>query len=118
MARWARTSSEERAEATLKMRLCAMRIAPTKGSKLEDEFFRTMSFRKMLLVKAVRHHRIGPYTVDVYVPSRKLVIEVDGRYWHSSRERRLADRRRTCVLKKRGVPCCESSRAGEGRYAF
>jgi very-short-patch-repair endonuclease len=31
------------------------------------------------------HRLIGPYTVDVYVRSRRLDIECDGAYWHRQR---------------------------------
>ena len=46
--------------------------------------------------------RIGPYFVDIYVPSKNLVIECDGEWWHSCPEQIKRDRVRDAYLKKRG----------------
>lgn len=45
-------------------------------------------------------HRIGPYMVDVFVPSLGLVIECDGEYWH--RNTKVRDEKRDAYMTARG----------------
>ena len=44
--------------------------------------------------------RFGYYTVDAWVPSRNLVFEADGSWYHQDKEK---ERRRDCSLIKKGV---------------
>jgi very-short-patch-repair endonuclease len=41
--------------------------------------------------------------VDVYVPSARLVVEADGRNWHTRWEDFESDRRRDNALAARGI---------------
>lgn len=50
----------------------------------------------------VAQHRIGRYVVDFHVPSRRLVIECDGEYWHSLPEAVEKDARRDLYLANCG----------------
>lgn len=45
---------------------------------------------------------IGPWLVDFYLPQRNLVIECDGRYWHSLPKRQKLDRQKDYWLETRG----------------
>jgi len=38
-----------------------------------------------------------PYSIDIYIPSLNLAVEIDGRYWHRNRQSR--DRARDAYLK-------------------
>jgi very-short-patch-repair endonuclease len=54
-----------------------------------------------------REHEVSldgvPFRVDVYVPSARLVIEADGRNWHSRWEAMENDRRRDNALAAQGI---------------
>jgi very-short-patch-repair endonuclease len=52
-------------------------------------------------VKFRRQHPVGPYVVDFYCPSRKLVIEIDG-LAHDMGDRPTRDLARTADLEGRG----------------
>lgn len=41
--------------------------------------------------------------VDFYVPSRNLVIEVDGVFWHRYPKKRAIDARKARELEARGI---------------
>jgi very-short-patch-repair endonuclease len=65
-------------------------------------------------LKFRRQHPIGPYTVDFYCASAKLVVEIDGRV-HDDRERAQRDRARNAWMCDRGlvvlrIPASEVSR--------
>ena len=47
-------------------------------------------------------HQVGRYVVDFFVPSKSLVIEADGDYWHSLPERRVKDEQRDAYLRLSG----------------
>jgi very-short-patch-repair endonuclease len=50
-------------------------------------------------------YQIGPYSADIALTKEKIVVEVDGRYWHHERlgdSHRLFRRRRNAYLKRRG----------------
>lgn len=42
-------------------------------------------------VPYVRHHVIGPFEFDLFVPSHNLLVECQGEYWHSSQKARARD---------------------------
>ena len=42
----------------------------------------------------------GSYRVDIYVPSRELVIECDGEYWHQDKAKQ---RKRDSYLRRQGL---------------
>lgn len=52
-------------------------------------------------VKFRRQHPVGPYVVDFYCPSRKLMIEIDG-LAHDMGDRPARDLARTADLEGRG----------------
>lgn len=54
-----------------------------------------------LNIDHIPQHQIGRYTVDVFVPAHKLVIECDGTYWH--RNTQDADRRRDEYMRDNGL---------------
>lgn len=67
-------------------------------SQAEDELF---SFVKALCEDAVQSNRklIAPFELDIFVPSRRLAIEVNGVYWHSDKRTESdahASKRRAC----------------------
>ena len=59
-------------------------------------------FLKLLPITVNRQKVIGDYIVDFYVPSHKLVIEIDG-IQHKSRESEIADAERDAYLSSLGV---------------
>ncbi len=55
--------------------------------------------------------RIGPYRVDFLLPERHVVIECDGRYWHSFAQVFLRDRRKNRFLAEKGYQVFRLSEA-------
>lgn len=55
-----------------------------------------------LSVSYVAQKQLGPFVVDFYFPQWKLVLEVDGDYWHSLPEQQERDRRKDQWLQKNG----------------
>ena len=51
-----------------------------KSSSLEELVARALTLRGYSFE---RHTQFGPYFVDFCFPERKLIVEVDGDYWHS-----------------------------------
>lgn len=79
----------------IEARARTMRFAPT---PTEEALFRELGGGKLGVVVR-RQYIIGRYTADLAVPSRRVVIEVDGAY-HAAR--RVADARRDRELARRG----------------
>jgi len=50
----------------------------------------------------VSEYRIGRYSCDFVIPSHKIVIEVDGTYWHSKPKRKQLDKIKDDFLSKQG----------------
>lgn len=46
--------------------------------------------------------RVSYFEIDELNPTLKIAVEVDGDYWHSSRERKIQDRRKDSFLRNRG----------------
>jgi len=44
----------------------------------------------------------GGYIADFVLPNRKIIVEVDGEKWHSSKERTKKDKFRDYMLKRAG----------------
>jgi very-short-patch-repair endonuclease len=76
----------------------------------EPAFTRSRAERKLLaLVRAAglpppeTNVQLGPYEVDFYWREQRLVVEVDGYSFHSSREKFESDRRRDADLQASGL---------------
>lgn len=52
----------------------------------------------------VAQKKVGPWFVDFYLPRRNLVLECDGRYWHSLPRMVSRDKIRDGWMKKHGYP--------------
>ncbi len=63
-------------------------------SKLRNRQLENQKFR--------RQHRLGPYVLDFYCPSKRLVIEVDGGQ-HYTHKGKLRDEKREEYLTKCGL---------------
>lgn len=53
---------------------------------------------KTLKIEYLPQHRIGKdavggFIVDFYIPSKKLILECDGNFWHNLPDRQLRDTR-------------------------
>ena len=67
------------------------------------------SLTELRLLTELRHFfgevknrkKVHGFEVDIYIPSIKLGIEVDGRYWH--RNKIMQDHRKTASLQKNGI---------------
>jgi very-short-patch-repair endonuclease len=49
-----------------------------------------------------REWKVGRYDLDLALPARKVAIEADGRYWHSTAQQRERDARRDAMLRAAG----------------
>ena len=78
-------------------------IMPIKDSKIE---LKTQNFLKELNIDFFTHHMINQikhrYQCDIWIPSKNLVIECDGDYWHSYPTGREIDKIRTSELIEKG----------------
>ena len=72
--------------------------------RLWYDFFKTMG------IQANRQKPIGPYIVDFYVASAKLVIELDGSQ-HYSTDGTASDRKRDAFLRQNGLRVLRYSNA-------
>jgi len=68
-------------------------------SPLEDTLKRALEIRK---IHFVTQEKIGKYRVDFFFPQGRLVVEVDGKEYHSTEEQRLKDFDRQCEIMRRG----------------
>ncbi len=77
------------------------RLDPTKitNSPMEDLLQTELAVRNLC---PERGYKIGKLTVDFCFPKDNLVIEVDGKDYHSSPEQKERDERRDGLLMKRG----------------
>ena len=68
-----------------------------RGSSLEDAV-------ALLLPSEIfeRQKALGPWVVDFYVPGKNLVIECDGKYWHSQPKVVKRDRQKTGWILRNG----------------
>jgi len=53
-------------------------------------------------VDVVPEFRLGRWSIDAAVPSKKIAVELDGEYWHSLPAMVDRDRRKDAWLKERG----------------
>lgn len=51
----------------------------------------------------IRQHPIGPYFADFYFPDKDVVLEIDGKDYHSSPEQIKHDRVRDDYMNKKGL---------------
>jgi hypothetical protein len=83
-------------------------IATMRSGKMYGGKEGTKPERKMkelldqLGVEYIFQYPIGKYLCDFYVPSRNLVIEVDGEYWHNYPDGREVDKTKDGYLKGNG----------------
>jgi very-short-patch-repair endonuclease len=81
-------------------------LASERGPRLtrsEAERIALEVMREHTLEPDESDHRVGPYRVDFFYRRERLVVEVDGYRYHSTRRRFVADRRRTAYLAARGI---------------
>lgn len=57
----------------------------------------------ILGIKFEKQKHIGPYFVDIFIPSHNVAIECDGDYWHSFEDRKEKDRMRDEWLEEQGL---------------
>lgn len=74
-------------------------IHTTSGTSIERAVWEILD---ALGVEYETQKQIGPYFVDICIPSRNLVIECDGEWWHSQPEAIRRDKAKDTYLKKRG----------------
>jgi len=55
---------------------------------------------KSLKIKFIQECKIGRYSIDFYIPSKRIAIEADGEYWHKDSSR---DKRKNKFLNKNGI---------------
>ena len=93
---WASLTPEQRSLRTRPWRAASYRANP---SSLE----RTVgSLLEALGIEFIPQHPIGRYVVDFIVPSKKIVIECDGSFWHSRPGRPEKDAERDADLGAQG----------------
>jgi very-short-patch-repair endonuclease len=93
---WSRFSKKERQQMTLTIRQLASQANPSKPELI---------VRKFLSQNGIKHTAqkvFGPYTVDIFIPSHRLIIEVDGAYWHSHPDQIKRDQQRDKWLRHHG----------------
>jgi len=71
-------------------------------------------FFKAVGIRANRQKPIGPYIVDFYIASTKLVVELDGSQ-HFEEEGQKHDEARDCFLREQGLTVLRYSNAEVNR---
>jgi very-short-patch-repair endonuclease len=82
--------------------LARRRMLRRQSTEAERVLWRTLRMRQFRRLKFRRQHPLGPYIVDFYCASRRLVVELDGGR-HFTAEGKAYDQRRTDYLASRGV---------------
>lgn len=80
----------------------ANQILPIKDTSIEVKI---QNFLKQLNMEFKTHQYINinhAYQVDVFIPSKSLIIECDGNYWHNYPYGREIDKIRTKELQEKG----------------
>jgi len=79
------------------------------GSAMASFYPRTSSIERALRAELDRRgiawqgeYRIGPWSVDLAFPPRRLVVEADGDYWHSAATIQQRDKRKDAYLAGHG----------------
>lgn len=100
---WAMRSAEDRAVHSMRVRsgIAAHRSSGTKVKRTSIEAA-VASVLDRLGVAYVFQHPMAGYVADFFVPSRSLVIECDGEYWHSRPHCAARDRRKDETFMKLG----------------
>lgn len=88
----------EQVKSLVKKTLTKSKIHITK-SPLEDTLKQALEKRN---IHFVTQQKIGRYRVDFFFPQGRLVVEADGKEYHSSEEQRLKDFERQCEIMRRG----------------
>ena len=68
-----------------------LKMGNTSTSKIEQDFYKHI---QSIYPDAVNGHQLDFYSVDIWVPSQNLAIDVQGNYWHNKHEPRICDRRK------------------------
>lgn len=68
-------------------------------SPLEDRFLEDC---RVIGLKVVAQHKVGPIHSDFAIPDKKLVIELDSDLFHSTTQQLRNDVKRDAVYKKHG----------------
>lgn len=68
-----------------------LKMGATSTSKIEQDFHRHI---KEIHLDAMNGHQLDFYSVDIWIPSQNVAIDVQGNYWHNSLETRLVDKRK------------------------
>lgn len=97
LKRWASYSEEEKRVITMPGLLAAKKANP---SSIETTVALLLD---SLGVAYIPQYRIKRYIVDFFIPSKNLVIECDGDYWHSLPGRVESDRKKDEYLASIGV---------------
>ncbi|MEO8678145.1 MAG: DUF559 domain-containing protein [Vicinamibacterales bacterium] len=97
---WASLGPEERALRTEPGRRAAQLSNP---SSLEVTVARLLD---ALQIEYTAQYPIGKFIVDFYIPSRQIVLECDGEYWHSLPSAIEKDRRRDAWMIRNGYTVC------------
>ena len=58
---------------------------------------------KLLGVEFEKQKHIGPYFIDIFIPTKNVAIECDGDYWHGFENRKENDRMRDEWLEEQGL---------------
>jgi very-short-patch-repair endonuclease len=105
---------EERSKYCSRSCLACDKIASTIHSSTVPEMIAKKAL-DLLKLENVHQHRIEQMTVDFYLPTMNIVLEVQGDYWHGNpaiysykgldeiqRSNRIRDKKRRIVLKEKG----------------
>jgi very-short-patch-repair endonuclease/endogenous inhibitor of DNA gyrase (YacG/DUF329 family) len=87
-------------------RFCSRRCQGSHQSRVQSR----VSAIELRVLKAIDsvipafegQYRIGPYVVDMALPAARLVVEVDGDYWHGNEAQQRKDQRKTTYLEGQG----------------
>lgn len=68
-----------------------LKMGNTSTSKVEQDFHK---YIQSIYPDAINGHQLDFYSVDIWVPSQNLAIDVQGNYWHNDAKTRSRDKRK------------------------
>lgn len=68
-----------------------------RSSQVEQDFHKHI---QTIFPDAINGYQLDFYSIDIWIPSQNIAIDVQGNYWHNDKEIRIKDRRKNTFFKK------------------
>jgi len=72
-----------------------LKMGATSTSKIEQDFHKRI---QSVYPDAVNGYQLDFYSVDIWIPSQNIAIDVQGNYWHNNVKTRSRDKQKACFF--------------------